>query len=177
MLDALGYPSVRVLDGGIAAWRLAGRPLSAGEEPERPSATLELADAWPRTIDRSALREQLGSVTLLDVRAGERYRGEVEPVDPAPGHIPTARSAPSGGNAGPDGLLLSPDALTERFAGLGADSGTVVVSCGSGVTACHTALAMRVAGLDDPVLYAGSYSDWVTAGLPVLTGSEPGDPR
>jgi thiosulfate/3-mercaptopyruvate sulfurtransferase len=176
MLDALGHQSVRVLEGGIGAWRSAGLPVSTGVEPTRPPVSLDLGDTWPRTMERAALRERLGTLTLLDVRASERYRGEVEPVDPVPGHIPTARSAPTGGNTGPDGSLLQPDALLERFAGLGADSGTVVVSCGSGVTACHTALAMRVAGLDDPILYAGSYSDWVTAGLPVVTGPEPGDP-
>ncbi|MEZ4596361.1 MAG: hypothetical protein R3C32_05650 [Chloroflexota bacterium] len=71
---------------------------------------------------------------------------------------------------------MSQRRLAGRFAALGADRGVVVVSCGSGVTACHTALAMRVAGLDDPLLYAGSYSDWVNAGLPVVTGAEPGDP-
>jgi thiosulfate/3-mercaptopyruvate sulfurtransferase len=176
MLDALGHPGVRVLDGGVAAWRGADLPLEAGSGQVWPAAALMLADAWPRTIDRAALRERLGSLTLLDVRAGERYRGEVEPVDPLPGHIPTARTAPSADNTGPDGMLRGPDELAARFAELGADSGAVVVSCGSGVTACHTALAMRVAGLDDPILYPGSYSDWVGAGLPVLIGPEPGDP-
>lgn len=176
MLDALGHRGVRVLDGGIRAWRAAGHPVAAGEEPDRPMATLDLRDAWPRTVDRDELRARLGSLTLLDVRAGERYRGEVEPVDPLPGHIPTAISAPSTANVGPDGLLLPAGDLAARFASLGAASGPVAVSCGSGVTACHTALAMRVAGLADPLLYAGSYSDWVTAGLPVVTGPEPGSP-
>src|SRR5690606_18768923 len=97
------------------------------------------------------LRAGLGSLTLLDVRAAERYRGEVEPVDPVPGHIPTAISAPSTANLGTDGRLQGPEALAQRYASLGADDGSVVVSCGSGVTACHTALAMRVAGLDDPI--------------------------
>ncbi len=100
-------------------------------------------------------------LTLLDVRARERYRGEVEPVDPLPGHIPGAISAPDAANVGPDGLLRAPDELATRFETLGAASGEVVVSCGSGVTACHTALAMRVGGLADPILYAGRYSDWV----------------
>jgi thiosulfate/3-mercaptopyruvate sulfurtransferase len=176
MLDALGHRDVRLLDGGIAAWRGAGLPLATGEGPSLPEATLEVAHAWPRTIGRDELRERLGSVTLLDVRAGERYRGEVEPVDPVPGHIPTAISAPTGANVDADGLLRPSQELARRFASLGADAGTVVVSCGSGVTACHTALAMRAAGLDDPLLYAGSYSDWVNAGLPVATGSEPGAP-
>lgn len=177
MLDALGHRDVRVLDGGIAAWRAAGLPLVSGAEPPRAPVTLELATTWSRTIDRETLRAALGSLTLLDARAAERYRGELEPVDPIPGHIPTAISAPTTADMGTDGTLRSPVALAERYASLGADTGTVVVSCGSGVTACHTALAMRVAGLDDPILYAGSYSDWVNAGLPVATGPEPGQAR
>jgi thiosulfate/3-mercaptopyruvate sulfurtransferase len=175
MLDALGHRGVRVLDGGISAWRGAGLPLETGEQPPLDPRPLQLAEAWHRTIDRDELWERLGSVTLLDVRAAERYRGEVEPVDPAPGHIPTALNAPATANLGPDGLLRPPDALARSFAGLGVGSGEVVVSCGSGVTACQAALAMRVAGLDDPILYPGSYSDWITAGLPVVTGADPGD--
>jgi thiosulfate/3-mercaptopyruvate sulfurtransferase len=175
MLDALGHRGVRVLDGGLAAWRAAGLAIETGEGGVLPSTTLRLADDWPRVIDRDQLRERLGSVALLDVRAGERYRGEVEPVDPVPGHIPTARNAPAGANTAPDGRLRSPEELRERFASL-TDELPVVVSCGSGVTACQTVLAMRVAGLADPVLYAGSYSDWVNAGFPVATGSEPGPP-
>ena len=176
MLDALGHRSVRLLDGGIAAWRAAGEPLEDGEPAAPVPASLGLTAIWPRTIERDELQARLGELTLLDVRAGERYRGEVEPVDPRPGHIPGAVSAPSAANLGPDGLLQAPDALAARYGSLGAVGGEVVVSCGSGVTACHTALAMRVAGLPDPVLYAGSYSDWVTAGLPVLTGPDPSGP-
>lgn len=175
MLDALGHRGARVLDGGLAAWRAAGLGLDVGPGAPLPPKRLELRTSWPRTIGRDELRDRLGSVALLDVRAGERYRGEVEPVDPVPGHIPTARSAPAGGSAAPDGRFLEPDALRERFAAL-IDELPVVVACGSGVTACHTVLAMRVAGLADPTLYAGSYSDWVGAGLPVVTGSEPGAP-
>ena len=175
MLDALGHRGVRLLDGGLAAWRAAGLPIERGPGPDLPRTELVLATSWPRVIGRDELRARLGSLVLLDVRAGERYRGEVEPVDPVPGHIPTARSAPAGGNTGPDGRLLSHDALHERYTSLAGDP-PVVVSCGSGVTACQTALAMRVAGLADPILYAGSYSDWTRAGLPVVTGSEPGAP-
>jgi thiosulfate/3-mercaptopyruvate sulfurtransferase len=173
MLDALGHRSVRLLDGGIAAWRAAGLALEEGDPVPPVPVDLTLATTWPRTIDREELTERMDGLTLLDVRAGERYRGEVEPVDPKPGHIPGAVSAPSAANMGPDGLLRPTDELAARFASLGADSGDVVVSCGSGVTACHTALAMRRAGLRDPILYAGSYSDWSTAGLPVVMGSEP----
>ena len=120
--------------------------------------------------------EQLGDIVLLDARGGARYRGETEPVDPLPGHIPTAISAPTDGNLGPDGRLLDPASLAERFRALGADgsAGPVVTSCGSGVSACINSLAMRVAGLPDPILYPGSYSDWSRAGLPVAIGEKPG---
>jgi thiosulfate/3-mercaptopyruvate sulfurtransferase len=173
MLDDLGHRAVRLLDGGIPAWVAAGGQVET-TMPTYPSATLKLAPTWKRVIDRDALRGRLGSVTLLDARAGERYRGEIEPVDPVAGHIPTALSAPALGNVGPDGRLLPPDALRERFLALSQGDNPAITSCGSGVTACLNALAMRVAGLPDPILYAGSYSDWSSAGEPVATGSEPG---
>jgi thiosulfate/3-mercaptopyruvate sulfurtransferase len=173
MLDDLGHRAVRLLDGGIPAWVAAGGQVEAAT-PSYPPATLNLASRWKRVIDRDALRDRLGSVTLLDARAGERYRGEIEPVDPVPGHIPTALSAPALGNVGPDGRLLPPKALRERFLALSKGDDPAVTSCGSGVTACLNALAMRVAGLPDPILYAGSYSDWSSAGEPVATGPEPG---
>jgi thiosulfate/3-mercaptopyruvate sulfurtransferase len=175
MLDNLGHRAVRLLDGGIPAWVAAGLPVETAVATY-PPAPLDLASTWRRMIDRDALRDQLGSVTLLDARAGERYRGEVEPVDPVPGHIPTAVSAPALGNVGPDGRLLAPAALLERYRALGVDDRPAITSCGSGVTACLNALAMRVAGLPDPILYAGSYSDWSSAGEAIATGNEPGMP-
>jgi thiosulfate/3-mercaptopyruvate sulfurtransferase len=170
MLDDLGHPRVRVLDGGIQAWVAAGGPLT-DVVPTYPPGALTLRDAWSGTIDRDALVPRLGQVALLDARAPERYRGEVELIDPVAGHIPTARSFPTGGSLGADGRFLDPAALRDRFAPLGDE---VVTACGSGITACHTALAMRVAGLPDPLLYPGSYSDWSRAGMPVATGDEPG---
>lgn len=178
MLDALGHRSVAVLDGGIGAWTAAGLALST-EVPAWPPQRLSLASSWSRTIDRDALRARLGSVVLLDARAGARYRGEIEPIDAVAGHIPTARNAPTDGNlveAG--GSFLAADALASRFAALGADgtAGEVVTACGSGVAACHNALAMRAAGLPDPLVYIGSYSDWTQHGFPVAVGAEPGEP-
>ncbi len=170
MLDDLGHRDVHVLDGGIQAWTALDGPLSR-DVPAVTAATLNLRDAWSRTIDRDELVARLGRVTLIDARAGERYRGETEPVDPVAGHIPTAISLPTAGNLGPDGRFLPPEALRARFGTL---DGEVVTSCGSGVNACHHALAMRVAGLPDPILYPGSYSDWSRAGLPVATGDTPG---
>jgi thiosulfate/3-mercaptopyruvate sulfurtransferase len=173
MLDDLGHPCVRVLDGGIGGWTAAGGELTA-VVPAHARATLHLRDAWSRVIERDALAGRLrsGDVALIDARAGERYRGEVEPVDAAPGHIPGALSRPTAGNLGPDGRFLDAATLRARFAELG--SADVVTSCGSGVTACHNALAMRVAGLPDPVLYPGSFSDWARSAMPVATGEEPG---
>jgi thiosulfate/3-mercaptopyruvate sulfurtransferase len=176
MLDNLGHDRVEVLDGGYPAWVAAGLPTTTEVPTFRPT-TLTLRPAWSETIDRDGLRARLGDVVLLDARAGPRYRGEVEPIDPVAGHIPTARSAPTDGNLGEGGRFLSPAELAERFRELGADgSREVVTSCGSGVSATHNALAMRVAGLPDPILYVGSFSDWSTAGYPVATGPDPGDP-
>jgi len=175
MLDDLGHGAAAVLDGGIDRWVAAGLPLTT-DEPVYAPAGIHLNSQWRRVIDRDALRDRLGHVTLLDARAGDRYRGEIEPIDPVAGHIPTALSAPTAGNLGPDGRFLDAKGLVRRFRSLGADRGEVVTACGSGVAACHNALAMRVAGLPDPILYAGSYSDWSTAGYPIATGPEPGAP-
>lgn len=177
MLDVLDHPRVAVLDGGIDAWRAAGLPLPA-EVPAFPRAAAwpDAAATWPRTIAREELAPRLGTVTLLDARAPERYRGEVEPIDPVPGHIPTAISAPTATFLGPDGRFRSTTALAVRFATLGAArERPVVVACGSGVNACQLALAARAAGLPDPLLYPGSYSDWSRSGMPIATGDAPGE--
>ena len=177
MLDDLGFEAVSVLDGGIGAWTAAGLPVSSGEEPAPAARPLELADSWTGVIERDALRAKLGSVLLLDARAAPRYRGETEPVDPIAGHIPTAVNATIADNLDPDGRLLAPKALRSRFEALGADgSSEVVTSCGSGTSAAHHSLAMRIAGLPDPILYVGSYSDWSRSGYPIATGPEPGAP-
>jgi len=175
MLDDLGHLDAAVLDGGIGAWTAAGYPLSTGMAAW-PPARLELAPRWSKVVDREALVPRLGSVVLLDARAPARYRGDVEPIDPVAGHIPTALNAPLDGNLGPDGRFLPPAALAARFQGLVGAGAEVVTSCGSGTNACQNALAMRLAGLPDPVLYPGSYSDWSRAGMPVATGPEPGEP-
>ena len=179
MLDDLGHPRVRVLDGGLQAWTAADGPLT-DEVPSFPPARLTLRHRWTGIVDRAELIERLGSVTILDARAPERYRGDTEPIDPVAGHIPTAVNAPYAGNLGPDGRFLDPDALRDRFRSLLAASpagqdAPVAAACGSGVNATHDILAMRVAGLPAPLLYPGSYSDWSSSGLPVATGDEPGE--
>jgi thiosulfate/3-mercaptopyruvate sulfurtransferase len=178
MLDDLGHERVRLLDGGYTAWVAAGFPVTTDVPRPHARGRLRLGDAWTNVIDRADLAAGLGTFVLLDARGGPRYRGEIEPIDAVPGHIPTARHAPTDGNLRPDGRLLDPTSLAARFKAIGADgeSGPVVTSCGSGVSACLNSLALRMAGLPDPILYTGSYSDWSRAGMPVATGPEPGDP-
>ena len=176
MLDDLGHERVAVLDGGIGAWVASGGELTT-DVPSWAPAELDLADAWTATIDRDALRARLGEVRLLDARAEPRYRGEIEPIDAVAGHIPTATSAPTDGNLAADGRFLSPADLAARYEALDATGALpVVVSCGSGVSACHDALAIRAAGLPDAILYPGSYSDWTQSDYPVATGPDPGEP-
>ena len=150
-------------------------------------STPGVGSAWPRTIDRVALAARMGEVLLLDARAVERYRGEIEPIDRVPGHIPTAHSLPTSTLLHAGGRFLAPSALASRFAVAGVGGGgtvvvggggggSVVVACGSGVNACQLALAMRAAGLPDPILYPGSYSDWTQSGMPIATGDAPGEP-
>jgi thiosulfate/3-mercaptopyruvate sulfurtransferase len=178
MLDSLGHRGgVAVLDGGLQAWQESGHALSTDEPAWPPAISLELGDQWTGIVDRDDLVARLGTVTVLDGRAAERYRGEVEPIDPAAGHIPTALSAPTTGNLDSSGRMRPPAELHERFASFVDAGGPVVTSCGSGTTACHNSLAMRLAGLPDPLLYVGSFSDWSRSGMPVATGSVPGDPE
>jgi thiosulfate/3-mercaptopyruvate sulfurtransferase len=115
-------------------------------------------------------------VTVLDVRAAERYRGEVEPFDPVAGHIPGAQNAPWTENLGDDGSFRSAEELRARFTSMGVVEGArTIAQCGSGVTACHELFALRLAGLGDARLYEGSWSDWVRdTDRPVATGDAPG---
>ena len=176
MLDVLGHGAA-VLDGGIGAWE-GGLEVGPGAEPVPSRFTPE---AWPapaivdaRAVE-AALRE--GDGVVLDARAGERYRGEVEPIDPVAGHIPGAASAPWGENLDAStGRFLSPGALARRYADLGATGGAIVY-CGSGVSACHDILALRLAGVGRVRLYEGSWSGWVSRpGRAVATGGRPGAP-
>lgn len=176
MLHHFGHPAVSVLDGGFAAWTAAEYPVTAAVhtyEPEQFVATTRSDDL----IDRDELRKRLGSVLLLDTRAPNRYEGIEEPIDPVAGHIPTALSAPYTDNVTDDGRFLDPKRLANRFHDLGVAEGHEIVAyCGSGTTACQALLAMELAGLPSGKLYPGSWSDWSTAGYPVATGSDPGDP-
>lgn len=172
LLRHAGLDGVRMLDGGLAAWRAAGLPFEQGEvEPVRGDATARFGGMPVIDIDEAAGFAVDGGV-LLDARAAERYRGEVEPIDPRAGHIPGAVSAPSGGNLDVDGRFLAPEQLRERFTALGVAGGRPVAAyCGSGVTAAHEVAALALAGFD-AALYPGSWSQWSNDETrPVATGA------
>jgi thiosulfate/3-mercaptopyruvate sulfurtransferase len=176
MLDRLGHQSVYMLDGGIAAWKAADGPWTA-ERSTPMRTTMTLATEWPGTMDRETVAASIDAIDLVDVRVPERYRGEMEPMEPIAGHIPGARNRPCATMLTADGLMLTPAEVRPLIRGRGERAERpLVISCGSGVTACFGMLAARVAGLPDPILYAGSYSDWVGAGLPVARGPEPEGP-
>lgn len=173
LLRGSGVEDVRVLDGGLAAWRAAGLPLETGEVvPTRGSIELEPLHAPVATIDEAAAWPEQG--VLLDARAPERYRGETEPYDPVAGHIPGAVNLPAGALLKGDGFA-DPETLRRAFETVGAaGDARVAAYCGSGLTAAHTALAGAVAGVDVTV-YPGSWSQWSnTPGRPVATGEAPG---
>ncbi|MFD6446783.1 sulfurtransferase [Promicromonospora sp. NPDC060204] len=160
LLRYFGVEDVRILDGGLAAWTAAGRALEPGDVTPEPGDVVVQPGGMP-VLDADAAAELAdGAGLLLDARAAERYRGEVEPVDPQAGHVPGAVSAPTSENLGPDGRFLPTGDLKRRFGELGvADGGTVGVYCGSGVTASHEVAALAIVGVD-AALYPGSWSQW-----------------
>ncbi|HYH31517.1 MAG TPA: rhodanese-like domain-containing protein [Pseudonocardia sp.] len=191
LLRWAGFPAgrVAVLDGGFRGWVAAGLPTTA--EPSRPTAgdvTVRPGGMPVLDADDAAALARAG--VLLDARAPERYRGEVEPVDPKPGHIPGARNAPATDVLGPDGRWLAPAPLAARLAavmGAGAGGagevdgevdGEVAAYCGSGATAAALVLAAEYAGLRPPQrpigLYVGSWSNWsADPARPVAVGAAP----
>lgn len=168
-----GLGDVRLLDGGLGAWIGSGGQVETDEAAPAPGSVELTAGGLP-VLDADAVAKLAESGLVLDARAGERYRGEVEPMDPRAGHIPGALSAPTGENLGVDGLFRSPEQLRARFEQLGARAGQPVGSyCGSGVTAAHQAAALAIAGFD-PLLYPGSWSQWSSdPARPAATGSAP----
>lgn len=171
LLRFYGQRDVRVLDGGWRAWRRAGHPTTT-EPPVVTAGDFAARVGTGSVLDAQGAADVAQTGVLLDARAGERYRGEVEPVDPVAGHIPGARSAPTAANLAEDGRFQSAPALRERFAALGVTGEQPVgVYCGSGVTAAHEILALEVAGITSAALYVGSWSDWITdASRPIATG-------
>jgi thiosulfate/3-mercaptopyruvate sulfurtransferase len=165
LLRHFGHDRVAVLDGGLRGWREEGGPLEAGAT--QPAAGT--FSSGPQKGDTSEIDALEGSL-LLDARAPERYRGEVEPIDPVAGRLPGAVSLPFA-EVAPDGRFLEPEALRRRFAAAGSGAGgDAIAYCGSGVTACVLVLAAEVAGLHPVRLYPGSWSEWSGRGLPVERG-------
>ena len=165
MLRSIGHERARVLDGGLGAWIEAGLPVT-DDETRRDSTYYPQAAGFTGVVDAEGLRDR----HLIDARAPERYRGEIEPIDPKAGHIPGAVNIPSTENLAPNGRFLDRQVLHERYRGTPDDA---IVSCGSGVTACHVALAMVISGRPMPDVYIGSFSDWSHRDLPVATGEAP----
>jgi thiosulfate/3-mercaptopyruvate sulfurtransferase len=170
MLRSLGHDAVAVLDGGFAAWTREGRPV-ATEVPAQASATRAttftpraIALITASTVDAPALVANLAtsSLLLVDARARERYRGDVEPLDPVAGHIPGALNRPYPDNLDATGVFKPAATLNAEFTSLtaGRSPAEIVHYCGSGVSACHNLLAMEHAGLGGARLYPGSWSEW-----------------
>jgi thiosulfate/3-mercaptopyruvate sulfurtransferase len=177
MLRALGHARVRVLEGGLAAARAAGLPLTSdptlvAAAPPYPGSSWRLPTADADEVD-AARRDPTRLV--LDARAAFRYRGEREPIDPTAGHIPGARNAPFADALDADGGFRDPDALRAHFSSIlrGVPPERVIVHCGSGVTACHLLLALDEAGLPGAALYVGSWGEWCRQpDRPRATGEE-----
>jgi thiosulfate/3-mercaptopyruvate sulfurtransferase len=175
LLRYFGHPSVRVLDGGFSAWGSSAARVATGDGPSPVPGDFEGQPGHMPMLDASAAAALAREGILLDARAPERFRGEIEPVDRVAGHIPGARNLPTAGNVGSDGRFLVPEALASRFREAGAD-GTVAVGayCGSGVTAAHEVLAADVAGIE-AALYVGSWSEWISdSRREVAVGDQPG---
>jgi thiosulfate/3-mercaptopyruvate sulfurtransferase len=191
LLRYYGHRDVRVLDGGYRAWVSAGLAVTTTETGPAPGDFTARPGSVP-VLDAAGAQAIAQTGLLLDARAGERYRGEIEPMDPVAGHIPGAISVPTAGNMSPDGTFKDAAELAARFAALGvpragvpqagasgagasgvgaSDGGAAVGAyCGSGVTASHEVLALALAGVP-AALYVGSWSNWVAdPARPVATG-------
>lgn len=174
MLRWLGHEAVAVLDGGYARWLSEKRPISTTATRYAP-ADFTIRKVTPH-VNASGIRASIARRTLLviDARAPERFRGEIEPFDPIAGHIPGARNRPATHNLDTSGAFKTPAVLRAEFDALldGTAPDVVVHQCGSGVTACHNILAMEVAGYPGTRLYPGSWSEWCAdPGRPVALGA------
>lgn len=175
MLRWLGHADVAVLDGGLAAWQAAGLPVAQGATPPAAPRPLALAPAAVGAVDRELLLANLagGPRLVLDARPHERFTGENDMIEKVVGHIPGARNRFFRDNLDGEGRFKPPAQLRAEFDALtgGHPAVQLVMSCGSGVTACHNLLALELAGLSGAQLYPGSWSEWSTwPGAPVATG-------
>lgn len=170
LLRYLGHDNTAVLDGGYAAWKKAGYEVTA-ELPTAIASTFEPDVRTEMLVDVQGVKERGEQTILLDSRAGERYRGEQEPLDPKAGHIPGALNFFYKDNLTAEQTMQPMDKLRDRIAPFAEKE--IIVYCGSGVTACSNLLALHSAGRTDAKLYAGSWSDWVSyKDNPVATGEE-----
>ncbi len=170
LLRYLGHDAVSVLDGGLPAWRGSGGTLET-IELAHPPASFRAQPRPEMLVDANDVQSRGPRAVLVDSRAGERFRGEVEPLDAKAGHIPGAinRNWTEGVS---DGFWKSPEEQRERFADL-KDAEEIIVYCGSGVSAGGNLLALEMAGIRTPKLYAGSWSDWVSDDArPVSVGED-----
>ena len=162
MLRWMGHDAVAVLDGGLEAWTGAGGALVTAAPAPRAGAAYPERAPRAASVDAAALQQALGRTRVIDARSGERFRGEVEPIDAVAGHIPGAMNRFHKDNLGADGRFKPAPTLRAEFESLlGAVAPAQAVhQCGSGVTACHNLLAMEHAGLAGSALYPGSWSEW-----------------
>jgi len=174
LLRWLGHRHVAVLDGGLAAWRSAALPLPAPPVAVAPRRLQPRPDATMHVSgDDVALLLARDECVLLDARAPERFEGRLEPLDPQAGHVPGAHNHPFARNLAADGRFLAPAALADLLTRQlrGRPPAAAISMCGSGVTACHTLLALEIAGLPGARLYPGSWSEWSRdPGRPVAVG-------
>nr|WP_315140282.1 sulfurtransferase [uncultured Flavobacterium sp.] len=173
MLRAIGHEKVQVLNGGIQAAEKIGfpvnsEPVSIAKTEKYPCTTWQLPLV---SIDEVENAAQLPSHKVIDVREAFRYNGESEPIDLIAGHIPGAINIPFTQNLDENGFFLHPEVLKEKYNPILAESstGNTIVHCGSGITACHTLLAIHYAGFDIPKLYVGSWSEWSRNNKPTAT--------
>ena len=164
MLRWLGHEAVAVLDGGFAKWTREGRAVTREKSEPKP-ATFVVRNVAP-TVNSTGVEASLSRHTLLliDARAPERFRGEVEPMDPVAGHIPGAVNRPASLNVTSSGVFKPANALRAEYQALlgGRPHSDVVHYCGSGVTSCHNVLAMQIAGMPATRIYPGSWSEWIS---------------
>jgi thiosulfate/3-mercaptopyruvate sulfurtransferase len=175
LLTDAGHWNVRVLDGGLAAWKAAGLPTISGPGKPSPWGDFVARPGQRPQLDAAEISARLGrpdALTLVDVRAAERYSGEREPIDPVAGHIPGAINLPATANLHADGRFLSPVQIARLYAEAGGGEGAVLY-CGSGITAAQGLLALESAGLT-AAIYPGSWSDWISdRSRPIATGTDP----
>lgn len=172
LLRWAGIANVRILDGGFAAWTRSGRPVETGETSVE-AGDVTLREGGQPTVDADGAARFAEAGRLVDARAAERFRGEIEPVDPKAGHIPGARNFPTSALLAEDGTFLADDELRSALidhVGNGTDVGAVY--CGSGVTAAHVIAGLNILGME-AALYPGSWSQWSNDSTrPVATGPE-----